>query len=66
MRNPDIQVDIWLPERTSAHIEAELVEGRVWYYNISADGITSEGEIYNHEGSHLELLEKILHGRNVS
>lgn len=31
------------------------------------DGVTEyEVKIYNHEGTFLELLEKILHGRNLS
>lgn len=37
-------------------------------YHIDTEdqGIETNGEIYNHQGDYLNLLEKILHGRNVS
>lgn len=65
MPNPEIMVDIWLPDRKSSHIEAEKIDNR-WEWTVFDDGGQYEGVIYNHEGTYLELLGKILDGRNVS
>lgn len=45
-------------------ISIEGVDGR-YEYSSSSDK-DFHGTIYNHQGDYLNLLEKILHGRNLS
>lgn len=60
-----ISVDIWLPDHQSAHIEINIVDNKV-DWSVFDGGEQYTGVIFNHEGSYLELLEKVLYGRNLS
>ena len=49
-------------------VTVNKVQRGTYEYLIDTEdqGIESDGMIFNHTGDNLELLEKILHGRNVS
>lgn len=45
----------------------KLGDGHYEYHlDTEEQGSECDGEIFNHQGDYLNLLEKILHGRNLS